>query len=158
MKKIFFLITFILLFFTKAEAIDISAVGSWSDTIDASDLQAGAGSNLIDTYESVAGATVLTISNTTGNTDNWRVDVRRTDTAWHSNLHLYVKRTSDGSGSGSISGGLSYIEITTIDSQIFSGAGDRSGINLEYKLTGMSVSVPPNAYSTTVTYTVVDTP
>ena len=157
MKKIFFLITFILLFFTKAEAIDISAVGSWSDTIDASDLQAGAGSNLIDTYESVAGATVLTISNTTGNTDNWRVDVRRTDTAWHSNLHLYVKRTSDGSGSGSISGGLSYIEITTIDSQIFSGAGDRSGINLEYKLTGMSVSVPPNAYSTTVTYTVVDT-
>jgi len=145
------------LFFTKAEAIDISAVGSWSDTIDASDLQAGAGSNLIDTYESVAGATVLTISNTTGNTDNWRVDVRRTDTAWHSNLHLYVKRTSDGSGSGSISGGLSYIEITTIDSQIFSGAGDRSGINLEYKLTGMSVSVPPNAYSTTVTYTVVDT-
>ena len=145
------------MFFTKAEAIDISAVGSWSDTIDASDLQAGAGSNLIDTYESVAGATVLTISNTTGNTDNWRVDVRRTDTAWHSNLHLYVKRTSDGSGSGSISGGLSYIEITTIDSQIFSGAGDRSGINLEYKLTGMSVSVPPNAYSTTVTYTVVDT-
>jgi len=145
------------LFFTKAEAIDISAVGSWSDTIDASDLQAGAGSNLIDTYESVAGATVLTISNTTGNTDNWRVDVRRTDTAWHSNLHLYVKRTSDGSGSGSISGGLSYIEITTIDSQFFLGAGDRSGINLKYKLTGMSVSVPPNAYSTTVTYTVVDT-
>lgn len=157
MKKILFLITFILLFFTKAEAIDISATGSWSDTIDASDLQAGAGSNLIDTYESVAGATALTISNTTGNGDNWRVDVRRTDTTWHGNFHLYVKRTSDGTGGGSISGGLDYIEITTIDSQFFSGAGDRNSISLRYQLTGMSVSVPPNAYSTTVTYTIVDT-
>jgi len=156
MKKIFLLITLILLVTAKAEAIDISAVGSWSDTIiNASDLQAGAGSNLIDTYESGAGATVLTISNTT---DNWRVDVRRTDIIWYGNLHLFVKRTSDGAGGVSISGGLSYIEITTIDSQFFLGAGDRSGINLKYKLTGMSVSVPPNAYSTTVTYTVVDTP
>ena len=158
MEKIFLLITLILLVTAKAEAIDISAVGSWPDTIDVSDLQAGAGSNLIDTYESGAGATVLTISTTTGNTDNWRVDVRRTDTTWYGNLHLFVKRTSDGAGGGSISGGLSYIEIKTTDSQFFSGAGDRSGINLEYKLTGMSVSVPPNAYSTTVTYTVVDTP
>lgn len=144
---------------TKAWAIvSISATGGWSETIDASDLQAGAGSNLTDTYESAAGATALTISNTTGNTDNWRVDVKRTDTNWHGNLHLYVKRTSDGTGEGSISGGLSYIEITTIDSQFFSGAGDRNSINLQYKLTGMSVSVPPNAYGTTITYTVVDTP
>jgi hypothetical protein len=140
----------------KAEAIDISAAGGWSETINASDLQAGAGSNLISTYESVTGATALTISNTTGNSDNWKVDVRRTDTTWYINFHLYVKRTSDGTGGGSISGGLSYIEITATDSQFFSGAGNRSGVNLQYELTGMSLSVPPNTYTTTVTYTVVD--
>jgi hypothetical protein len=157
MKILFMLTAFILLVIARTEAMDISAVGSWSGTIDAAALQAGAGSNLTDTYESVAGATVLTIFNTASNSDNWRVDVRRTDAAWHSNFHLYVKRTSDGTGSGSISGGSSYLEIPTIDSQFFSGAGNRDGINLRYILTGMSVSASPNVYGSTVIFTVVDT-
>ena len=156
MKQIFYSIIFILLVFTKAEAIDITATGSWSRTIDASDLVSGAGSDLVGIYESAVNATVLTILNTTGNTDNWRIDVRRSDSTWHGNFNLYIQRTSDGTGGGSISGGLSYIAIGTTDSQFFSGAGDRSSVNLQYKLTGMSVSIPPNTYSTTVVFTVVD--
>jgi len=75
MKQIFYSIIFILLVFTKAEAIDITATGSWNRTIDESDLAAGAGSDLIGIYESSVNATVLTVLNTTGNTDNWRIDV-----------------------------------------------------------------------------------
>jgi len=156
MKKIFCSIIFILLVFTKAEAIDITATGSLNKTIDASDLASGAGSDLVSIYESTVNATVLTILNTTGNTDNWRIDVRRSDSTWHSDFILYIQRTSDGSGGGSISGGLSYIAIGTTDSQFFSGAGDRSSVNLQYKLTGMSISIPPNTYSTTVVLTIVD--
>ena len=156
MKKTFYSIIFILLVFTKAEAIDITATGSWNRTIDESDLAAGAGSDLIGIYESSVNATVLTVLNTTGNTDNWRIDVRRSDGTWHGDFILYIQRTSDGTGGGSISGGLSYIAIGTTDSQFFSGAGDRSSVNLQYKLTGMSISIPPNTYSTTVVFTIVD--
>jgi hypothetical protein len=156
MKKIFCSIIFILLVFTKAEAIDITATGSWNKTIDTSDLASGAGSDLVGIYESTVNATVLTVLNTTGNTDNWRIDVRRSDSTWHGDFILYIQRTSDGTGGGSISGGLSYITIGTTDSQFFSGAGDRSSVNLQYKLTGMSVSIPPNTYSTTVVFTIVD--
>jgi hypothetical protein len=156
MKQIFYSIIFILLVFTKAEAIDITATGSWNRTIDTSDLASGAGSDLIGIYESTVNATVLTVLNTTGNTDNWRIDVRRSDSTWHGDFILYIQRTSDGTGGGSISGGLSYIAIGTTDSQFFSGAGDRSSVNLQYKLTGMSISIPPNTYSTTVVFTIVD--
>lgn len=156
MKKTFYFIIFILLVFTKAEAIDVTATGSWNRTVDASDLASGAGSDLVGIYESAVNATALTILNTTGNTDNWRTDVRRSDGTWHGNFILYIQRTSDGTGGGSISGGLSYTVIGTTDSQFFAGAGDRSSVNLQYKLTGMSVSIPPNTYSTTVVFTVVD--
>lgn len=157
MKKIYSLSIFLLLFLTKTEAIDISATGGWNETIDASDLVSGAGSDLNNAYRSAGNATKLRITGINP-TDNWRVDVRRTDSNWHSDFTLRVKRTSDGAGPGSISGGLSFIKIDTIDTQFFSGTGRRRNIKLKYRLTGMSVSVPPQIYTTTITYTVVDTP
>lgn len=142
---------------TPARAIDITVSGDWSRTITASDLQAGAGSDLASTYESASNQASITISGTGGNTDAWRVDVRRTDGTWHANFTLSVQRTGDGSGAGSISGGTAYQAITTTDASFFSGAGDRSGITVQFKLQGMSVQVAPATYSTTITYTVVDT-
>jgi hypothetical protein len=133
---------------------DITAVGGWSETIDATDLISGAGSDLTDTYESSSGATAVSITHPSP----WRVDIKRSDSVWHSNFALYAERTSDGSGSGSISGGQAYQEITTIDAEFFSGDQDRSSIDVRYRLTGMSVEAGPGTYSTTVTYTVVDTP
>ena len=159
MGRAFFLLVPILLFLTRAEAIDLSATGGWSETVDETDLVSGAGSDLVDTYESTTDATTMTIYNCTGDTDNWRLDVRRIDEGgWHQDFTLYVKRTSDGNGNGSISGGLSYIEITTTDTQLFSGAGDRSNISIQYKLTGMSINVLPDTYSKTITFTVADIP
>ncbi len=147
------------MFLTRAEAIDLSATGGWNETVDESDLASGAGSNLIDAYESTTGASTITIYSCAGDTDNWRVEVRLVDEGgWHGDLKIYVKRTSDGSGSGTISDGLSYLEISSTDTQFFSGSGDRSNIGIQYQLTGMSINVSPKNYNTNVTFTVVDIP
>jgi len=136
-------------------AISITVTGNWSETIDSTDLQAGAGSDLISTYESAVDTVSIDISATIG---NWGLDVKKFDTNWHSDLHLHVKRTSDGTGSGSISGGGAYQEVTDTDQSFFSGNGDRSSINVQLELTGVSIQVPPDTYTTTVYYTVSDQP
>lgn len=148
----------LILLCSKAEApISITVTGDWSETINASDLQAGAGSDLISTYESVSNAVSIDISGTAGVSDNWRVDIKKVDSVWHNSFHLYVKRTSDGAGSGSVSGGASYQEVTDIDQSFFSGDNDRSNINVQLKLDGVSIQIPPDNYATTIYYTVVDT-
>ncbi len=50
------------------------------------------------------------------------------------------------------------MEITTTDSELFSGAGNLNNIDMQYELTGMSIGVLPDNYSTTVIFTVVDIP
>jgi len=138
----------------KAEAaiVSIDVTGSWSLSIDASDLVAGAGSDLIDTYESNSDQIVLDIDVGRG---NFRVDVSKINTNWHSDFQLYVRRTSDGTGSGEISGGTSYQEVTDTYQSLFTFKKDRTGINLQLKLSGVSVQVAPDTYTTTVYYTVV---
>lgn len=157
MRTIFWSVLLWLFFSAGAEAIDLSASGGLMRIVNSSHLVAGAGSNLATTFDDAA-ATNLAIVNTSGSSDHWRIDVSRIDSTWNNILKLYVKRISDGSGSGAVTGGLSYVEITGNEIEFFSGAGDRSGLSISYELTGMSVAVPPNMYSTTITYTVVDTP
>jgi hypothetical protein len=155
MKTIILLIL-CLLSMSEAEAIDIAATGGWTETVDASNLISGAGSNLTSTYTSPGNATTITLTNTKNKNDNWRVNVRRVDSTWNSNLTLYVRRTSNGTGAGGISGGTTFIQILSSDQQFFSGSGDRNGISCQYRLTGMSINVDPGTYSTTVIYTMVD--
>jgi len=157
MKILFWTARLGLLFPTGTEAIDLSASGGLMRIVNASNLVAGAGSNLLPTLDDAA-ATNLSIINTSGSIDHWRIDVRRSDATWHNALRLYVRRISDGSGSGTVTGGLSPVEISGMDVQFFSGEGDRTGLFLSYQLTGMSVAVSPNTYSTTVIFTIVDTP
>ena len=140
----------------KVQTQDITVTGSWFLTIDASDLQSGAGSDLVDTYTSTSNAVQVDITGTAGSTDSWRVDVRKSDSNWHSDFRLRVRRTSDGTGSGSISGGDSFITVTNSDKVFFSGSGDRTGIDVQLRLRYVSIQIPPDTYTTTVHYTVVD--
>lgn len=139
----------------KSEAIDITAVGSWNLYITSADLAAGAGSDLKSDYESVADAVSIDISATAGASDSWRVDVKKVDTDWQGDLILYIKRTSDGTG-GSVSGGTAYQEVTDVGTSFFSGSDDISGIKAQLKLSGVSIQVPIDTYTTTVYYTIVD--
>lgn len=135
-----------------ASAGDIFATGGWSRTVDSSDLTSGAGSDLTSSYESAASATDLDLTAAA----DYRVDVRRTDGTWDGDFTLYVKRTQAGSGAGTISGGAAYQGVTTTDAEFFTGNGDRTGVKVQYQLDGMSVTVSPDTYSSTVTFTIVD--
>ncbi|HPW48326.1 MAG TPA: hypothetical protein PLJ97_03200 [Candidatus Saccharibacteria bacterium] len=125
-------------------AISISASGGWSETIDENDLVAGAGSDLKSTYESATNATLLTISGCQNSDDTWQVKVSYSSSNWP--FSLSVKKS-----------GGNYQTITTTQATFFSGSGDTSNIALQYKLEGMSIKIAPGTYSTTITYTVVDT-
>lgn len=134
-------------------AISITVTGSWSETIDELDLQAGAGSDLIGTYESASDAVSISIS---GAVSTWRLDVKKVDTNWHSDLILWVRRTTVGTG-GTVSGGTDYLQVSGTDQPFISGSGDVSGIAVQLKLSGMSIQVPQDTYTTTVYYTALDT-
>jgi len=142
----------LLLISNVAWSIDITSVGNWPLTIGENDLINGAGSDLNSTYESTTYQVSLTISGTSG---SWRVDVRKVNTNWHSDLHLWVRRTGDGSG-GSVSNGSVYQELTDTDQPFFTGSDDVPGITAQLKLSGMSIQVPPDTYTATIYYTVVD--
>ena len=135
-------------------AIAITVTGSWSETINENDLQGGPGTDLVSTYESAADEIIIDIYDT--GVPSWKVEVHKVDTNWHANFTLSVRRTSDGSGGGSINGGLTYSEITDTDSQFFTGQDDRSNVDCQLQLEGVSVQIPPDTYTTTVYYTVSD--
>ena len=145
----------IIFFADKTEAIDITAVGSWSLSITSSDLVAGAGSDLKSDYESALDAVSISISATAGASDSWRIDVKKVDANWHGDFILYIKRTSNGTG-GSISEGTAYQEVTNNSTSFFSGSDEVSGVKAQLKLSGASIQIPIDTYTTTVYYTVVD--
>ncbi len=84
------------------------------------------------------------------------MDVRRSDTLWHGNLVLSVRRTGNGSGSRAPIGGETYQAVSLADTTFYSGAGNHANVPVQFMISGVSVQVPPNSYSTTVTFTVVD--
>ena len=135
------------------EAVSISVLGSWSQTVGELDLVGGAGSDLTGSYESALDQGMISIAGTLG---SWRVDVKKSDTTWHNDLRLDVQRTSGGTGTGSISGGATYLEVTSVDTTFFSGDADRSDVDVQLKISGVSVSLEIGSFSTTVTYTVTD--
>lgn len=144
------LLTFLALGAGLAPAADLSAIGSWTETVTAADLTGGAGSDLRP-FESVSGTVSLTITNATG---TWQLRARRSGTQWDGHLALWVKRSSSGNGSGDISGGDAYIELTGTDTEIFSGSDNRSGVSLQFKLTGLTTGVSPSTYLSSITFTV----
>jgi len=131
--------------------------GGWFETISYWDLQAGAGSDLKSEYESDIDTESIDIAETAGSGDNWRVDVKKIDTNWDNDLMISIERMSDGTGPGSISGGVAYMQLTNTDQIFFSGSGDRSGIQVRIKISGVSViNIFAGNYDTTLYYTVVD--
>lgn len=153
-KIIFVLFIAIFVFFPSGtDALDIAATGGWNETINSSDLISGAGSDLTGTYQSTTNATVISVMNTPGG-NTWRVDMQRIDSTWHGNFTLYIKKNTTA---GKLSGGNTYTEIRTTADTFFNGKGPFPTINCQYRLAGMSVNVPPNTYTTTVTFTIVDT-
>ncbi|MBD3336071.1 MAG: hypothetical protein GF355_11205 [Candidatus Eisenbacteria bacterium] len=147
-----------LLLFTAASAsgaVDLALLGSWAAEVEPEGPGAGA-AGAAGGRESSADEVVLSIHNTRGPNDAWRLDVRRSDTKWTDHLTLWVKVTSAGTGEGSVNRRAHYQEITTGDTPLCSGTGDRNGVCIQLRLTGMSPEVPPDRYLSSIVYTVVD--
>lgn len=141
----------LLLLRAASDAADLTSMGDWTETLTASTLASGAGSDLPNQLESIAGVTTLTITNAPG---AWSVRARRASSQWNNNFALFVRRTSGGSGSGSISGGEGYVEITGSDAEIFAGSESRSSISLQFKLTGLASNVAADTYLSSIIFTV----
>ncbi|MCF7984025.1 MAG: hypothetical protein K9L70_06445 [Thiohalocapsa sp.] len=135
-----------------ASASGITVSGTWSETIGSDDLFAGTGTDIRSPIVSGAAQAVLDIADTGGR--SWTVYLRRAEIAWHADVTLSVRRSGDGSGSGSIVGGTDYRPVTASDQVFFTGSGDRAGIGIELRLEGVSVAQDPNLYETAVTYSV----
>ncbi|MBV9658609.1 MAG: hypothetical protein JO295_10905 [Verrucomicrobia bacterium] len=133
---------------------EIMVSQSWLLTTNAANLVSGAGSDLERQFESAAGNTTLSVTNIPSS-GTWRVFARRADGVWNGNFAFYVRRTSSGSGSGTIAGGDSYVEVTNTDTEFFSGTADRNTIAIQSKLSGVSKNLAPNTYTTAVIFTVV---
>jgi len=138
-----------------AEAANITISGSWFRVIGAGDLTGGPGSNLASTYESATNQVTMDITGA-GNS-NWRVDVRRIDTIWHPDFVLSIRRTNNGTGGpGTVTGGTNYLQITATSQTFVTGSRNRTGITLQERLDGVSVSIPVGIFTTTIQYTVVE--
>ena len=151
MKTLFRNILSLLALSSTDHAADLVSNGDWAETITASNLVSGAGSNPQSQLQSMAGVTALTISNAPG---SWTLRARRSGGPWSGAVSLFVKRTSAGSGSGSIAGGDSFVEVTGSDVEIFNGSEARSNVALQFKLTGLSVGVSPASYLSSIVFTV----
>lgn len=142
----------LLAFSSFAQGADLTSSGDWVESINATHLVAGAGSDLQAQFESVSGVTTLTITNAPG---AWSLRVRRGGSGGHGDVTVYVKRTSSGSGSGSIAGGTAYQALTGTDEELFSGSDARSSVSLQFKLTGLSRNVSPATYLSSLIFTVL---
>jgi hypothetical protein len=137
--------------------MDLSLSGSWGLALSASDLVSGAGSELPTSADSATNEVTLDVTLTGGDTDNWRLDVRQSGAFWDPALHVWVRRTGSGTGTGSIADGTTWIEVGSTDTAFFTGAGDRSTIAVQVRVTGLSLTLQPDAYLSNLQYTLVDT-
>jgi hypothetical protein len=85
----------------------------------------------------------------------WRLDVRREGGIWPRGMRLWVRRTGDGLGSGRLSGGMSFQEVTPNGMLLCLGTGDRLSVPLQLKITGVALGTPVGTYATAIGYTLV---
>lgn len=132
-------------------ALDV--LGTFSLKIGESDLVDGPGSPLRSEYATDPGQLILDIS---GNPNPWRIDVRQIGINWNPALTLFVRRTTAGTGSGTLSGGMAYQLLTNQNRSLFAGTQNRSDVRIQLKLAGVSLRVPQRIYRARVSFTVVE--
>jgi len=138
-------------------AAGVTVTGGYGFVIDQTDLSGGAGSNFNPTHNSPADAVLITVDGMANDSDAWQIQVRKDNTLWQGGLTLRVLRTSSGIGLGTISGGdVLALGLTSTEQVFFEGAGNRSAIPVQLILEGVSVLIPVDVYSATLTFTIVD--
>ncbi|MDQ7826692.1 MAG: hypothetical protein RDV48_28070 [Candidatus Eremiobacteraeota bacterium] len=158
---VFFILTAALLTGQVYAVPTISSTSSgWTRTIDSTDLQSGAGSEINQIIDSATNQTLVVISGCKNKWDNYRVDVRYT---YGGTLpfQIWIKRTGTGTGSNgtAVSGGDTFLLVTTSDQTFFNGNGDRNNIPIQYEIQGCELTDGTGTYSNIIiVLTCVNTP
>lgn len=140
--------------------IEVTPATGWNvGTFGAAQLTGLPGTNFTSTQTSASNLLTINVTRWPTGDWSWRVDVSKADTTWNGAMTLWILRTGNGTGTGtgaSISGGnVSFQQITGTATSFYTGRRDRTGVTAQLELRGLAVTVGPNAYSTTVTYTLV---
>lgn len=147
--------------FLNAQSITVS--GSWNPVVN-SNIITEAGQDYPAGYAVESAANQSSINLTLGGGifnvwfNGWRVDVQRSDILWPSGLIIETRRSSNGTSSvfSSITGGTAYQQIHNSSNSFFQGVGSFNNINVQYRISGMSITTPVNTYSTSITFTLID--
>ncbi|TLV03873.1 hypothetical protein [Dyadobacter luticola] len=131
-----------------------STGGTWSVPTLSSTITS-AGKNYEHTETTGASHTLIKINSLVV----WTVSVSMSTTSnWNSALKLSVRRTGDGTGLVTISGGTNYILLSSTPQFFFNGllglGFGRDNVPVQYKIEGLSVTLPVKTYTTTVLYTI----
>lgn len=138
---------------------EISVKGKWtwpSGRNWISDLNE-AGNDYVGTYESDHDETKITI-NAKHKNQQTVVNIHKEDNGdWHTELILEIQRTDRGTNNNySIYDGLSYQIIGDTDTRFFYTYDDQKDVPIQYRISGISVTLPVKDYSTTFVFTVYD--
>ena len=165
MRQLIYITYFFLFLFTnrlssQQRTLVFTQGGGPENFTAASISEAGADlSSFIETNANFVEIWVRTRGNT-GNTANrnYAVTVRRQDINWHPSLDFYVRRTGNGNGAATstITGGTSYLLLSTFDQVFFTGFRRRLDVPIQYRIEGISLTIPSGNYSTNIIYTVTD--
>lgn len=137
-----------------AQTISINSGTTWSIPSPSPTITK-AGKNYEHIETSIASQTMLKVNALLG----WTVRAHLSTTSnWDPSLKLYVQRTGNGTGIAILSGGTTYIQLTSTPQTFFNGLlnilAHRDNIPIQYKIEGLSVMLPVKTYTTTVTYTI----
>lgn len=86
----------------------------------------------------------------------WSITVSKNDINWNNSIKIYVRRTTDGNGAGSVWGGQNYIQINNVPSNFLNGYEKLNNIYLQYKISGVDVTLPADSYYTDIVYTLYE--
>lgn len=141
-------------FAASAQTISINSGTTWSiPSLSATITKAGKNYEHIET--SSASQTLLKVNAALA----WSITAHLSTTSnWDSSLKLYVQRTGNGTGIAILTGGTTYIQLSSTPQTFFGGLlnlfAHRDNIPIQYKIEGLSVMLPVKTYTTTVTYTI----
>ena len=141
-------------FAASAQTISINSGNTWSvPTLSSTITKAGKNYEHVET--SSASQTLFKVNALLA----WSISAHLSSTSnWDSSLKLYVQRTGSGTGIAIVTGGTTYMQLTTTPQLFFSGLlnvlAHRDNIPVQYKIEGLSVMLPVKTYTTTITYTI----
>jgi hypothetical protein len=127
--------------------------GSLSKTFSNADLVGGAGTDFENQWENSADELYLDID---GESSSWTISVSKTNGPWNPHLSVSIKRIDNGlENNPTLAGGMSYLPLFDMSQIFYTGTGSASQVRHRFRLSGLSVQVPPGNYYTTVMFTIM---